>query len=277
MRNAGFHVLPLSEAERGVRGTPVQNALVVHSALQKEFAEVNPDLKMIDSASAFWHSVEAEAKLGTDLPLERFEELLDRLPSDTFSFGPPSSTLSYERHFLLRCNGAEGYIVRLGKKGDKRKPALKFKETRSERGGILVRSMKLEAWSEAAFERVVAEFAERHGGPVDLTALRPFYKNKLRAVCVHRQHGIVFGVSLDHSKVEGGSAELAQVEVEYWSTLLPAEINFGETLLPGEGLIHDVHVELCGLIQQQIQKMRATCETTVLTKSEWIRQVTECV
>ena len=81
--------------------------------------------------------------------------------------------------------------------------------------------MKLEEWSQAAFEAVVEDFGAPHGVPVRITRLRPFYKRKARAVCVHRRYGVVFGVSIDHAKPVGLPAELSQIEVEYWSTLLP--------------------------------------------------------
>jgi hypothetical protein len=76
-------------------------------------------------------------KIDVGLPLGRFGRLLENLPGDAFSFGPLAHSLSYERHFLLRAAGAEAYVVRLGKKNDKRKPAIKIKETRGERDGIL--------------------------------------------------------------------------------------------------------------------------------------------
>jgi len=273
---SGFHVLPLSEAARGALGTPIQNALVVHAGTTAEFTEVNPDLRILDAKSAFWHSVECEAKIDVGLPLDRFGGLLESLPSDAFSFGPLAHSLSYERHFLLRAGSAEVYVVRLGRKNDKRKPAIKIKETRGERNGILLRSMKLEEWSPAAFEAVVEDFGSRHGAPVRITRLRPFYKRKARAVCVHRRHGVVFGVSIDHAKPVGLPAELSQIEVEYWSTLLPRTAAPDPAALPGESLIAEIHVELCDLLRGQLEREGVACEPTHLTKSEWIRQVTEC-
>src|SRR5215218_7729258 len=133
MKMSGFHVLPLSEAARGALGTPIQNALVVHTGTTAEFTEVNPDLQILDAKSAFWHSVECEAKINVGLPLDRFGDLLEGLPGNAFSFGPLSRSLSYERHFLLRAGSADAYVVRLGKKNDKRKPAIKVKETRGDR------------------------------------------------------------------------------------------------------------------------------------------------
>ena len=245
MRTPGFHILPLSERERGARGTQIQNALVLHSGSTDEFAEVNPDLQILDAKSTFWHSVECEAKIDVGLPFDRFGRFLDEVPGDAFSFGPLAHTLSYERHFLLRSGGAEAYVVRLGRKNDKlRRPAIKFKETRGEKNGILMRSMKLEEWSQAAFDAVVEEFGARHGAPVAITRLRPFYKRKARAVCVHRRHGVVFGVSIDRAKPVGLPAELSQIEVEYWSTLLPKDAAPDPASLPGEELISEIHVEL---------------------------------
>jgi hypothetical protein len=276
MRTSGFHVLPLSEAGCGALGTPIQNALVVHAGTSAEFTEVNPDLQILDAQSAFWHSVEHEAKINACLPLNRFGEFLEGLPGNAFSFGPLSHSLSYERHFLLRAGGAEAYVVRLGRKNDKRKPAIKVKETRGERNGILLRSMKLEEWSPAAFNAVVEDFGARHGAPVEITGLRPFYKRKARAVCVHRQHGVVFGVSIDQARPVGLPAELSQIEVEYWSTLLPKGAQPDQSALPSESLISEVHVELCDLLCGQLEREGVAFEPTHLTKSEWIRQVTEC-
>jgi hypothetical protein len=272
---SGFQVLPLSEAARGALGTPIQNALVVHAGSTAEFAEVNPDLQILDAKSAFWHSVEHEAKIDTGLPFGRFGAFLEGLPGDAFSFGPLADSLSYERHFLLRAGSAEAYVVRLGKKNDRRKPAIKVKETQGERNGILLRSMKLEAWSPAAFEAVVEDFGARHGTPVRITGLRPFYKRKARAVCVHRRYGLVFGVSLDCSKPVGLPAELSQIEVEYWSTLLPKSVAPDPAALPGESLIGEVHVELCDRLCGQLEREGVAFAPTHLTKSEWIRQVTE--
>lgn len=272
MRTSGFHILPLSEAGPGL-GTLIQNALVVHTDTSDEYTEVNPDLRILDAQSAFWHSVECEAKINVSLPMERFGEFLEDLGGDEFSFGPLSHSLSYERHFLLDAGGSEAYVVRLGKKNDKRKVAIKFKETQGEKNGILMRSMKLEEWSPAAFDAVIEGFGARHGAPVRITPLRPFYKRKLRAVCVHRQHGTVFGVSLDRSKPTGLPAELSQIEVEYWSTLLPKS---GAPTPPSESLILEIHAGLCALFCQQLEQAGAVFEPTRLTKSEWIRQVTEC-
>ncbi len=276
MRPSGFHILPLSEAGGGVLGTPIQNALVVHAGTTDEYTEVNPDLQILDAKSAFWHSVECEAKINAGLPLDRFGELLEELAGDAFSFGPLSHSLSYERHFLLDAGGAEAYVVRLGKRNDKRKVAIKFKETQGERNGILLRSMKLEEWSPAAFNAVVEGFGARHGAPVRIKPLRPFYKRKARAVCVHRRHGVVFGVSLDRSKPAGLPAELSQIEVEYWSTLLPKGGAPDPAALPSEALISEVHVELCALFCRQLERAGVAFEPTHLTKSEWIRRVTEC-
>jgi hypothetical protein len=136
--------------------------------------------------------------------------------------------------------------------------------------------MKLEEWSQAAFEAVVEDFGARHGGPVRITRLRPFYKRKARAVCVHRRFGVVFGVSIDHSKPVGLPAELSQIEIEYWSTLLPKTAAPAMPELPSESLIGEVHVELCDLLCGQLEREGAAFESTHLTKSEWIRQVTEC-
>jgi len=273
---SGFHVLPLSEAARGALGTPIQNALVVHAGTKAEFTEVNPDLRILDAKSAFWHSVECEAKINVGLPLDRFGDLLERLPVDAFSFGPLAHSLSYERHFLLRAGSAEVYVVRLGRKNDKRKPAIKIKETRGDLDHRLEGSMKLEEWSPAAFEAVVEDFGARHGAPVRITGMRPFYKRKARAVCVHRRHGVVFGASIDHAKPVGLPAELSQIEVEYWSTLLPRNAAPDPAALPNESLIAEVHVELCDLLRGQLEREGVACEPTHLTKSEWIRQVTEC-
>jgi hypothetical protein len=275
MKTSGFHVLPLSERGRSAFGTPIQNALIVHSGAKAEFTEVNPDLQVLDAKSAFWHSVECEAKINVALPLERFGELLEGLPGKAFSFGPLSFSLSYERHFLLRAGSAETYVVRLGRKNDKRKPAIKVKETKGERNGILLRSMKLEEWSEAAFEAVVQDLGARQGSPVRITRMRPFYKRKARAVCVHRRHGVVFGVSLDRAKPIGLPSELSQIEVEYWSTLLPKNATSVPAALPSESLIAKVHVELCDLLCGQLEREGVAFEPTHLTKSEWIRQVTE--
>lgn len=276
MRTSGFHVLPLSEAGRGAPGTPIQNALVVHADTAAEYTEVNPDLRILDANSAFWHSVECEAKINAGLPLDRFGGLLEELSGDVFSFGPLSHSLSYERHFLLDAGGAEAYVVRLGKQNGKRKVAIKFKETQGERNGILMRSMKLEEWSPDAFNAVVEGFGARHGAPVRIAPLRPFYKRKSRAVCVHRQYGVVFGVSLDRSKPAGLQDELSQIEVEYWSTLLPKGVAPDPTVLLSESSISEIHVELCALFCRQLEREGVAFEPTQLTKSEWIRRVTEC-
>lgn len=273
---SGFQVLPLSEASRGALGTPIQNALVVHAGTDAEFTEVNPDLQILDANSAFWHSVECEAKINVGLPFGRFGDLLADLPGNAFSFGPISHTLSYERHFLLRAGSAEAYVVRLGRKNDKRKQAIKVKQTTGERNGILLRSMKLEEWSPEAFEAVVEDLGARHGGPVRIARLRPFYKRKQRAVCVHRRHGVVFGVSLDRAKPVGLAAELSQIEVEYWSTLLPKSAAPNPEALPSESLIAEVHAELCDRLCARLEREGVVFEPTHLTKSEWIRQVTEC-
>ena len=95
-------------------GTPIQNALVVHAGATAEFTEVNSDLQILDANSAFWHSVECEAKINVGLPLDRFGDLLDGLPGDAFSFGPLAHSLSYERHFLLRAGSAEVYVSSSG-------------------------------------------------------------------------------------------------------------------------------------------------------------------
>ncbi|HKV08007.1 MAG TPA: hypothetical protein VJ725_07725 [Thermoanaerobaculia bacterium] len=275
MRAPNFYILPISEAGNGVRGTPIQNALVVQAGTAAELTEVNPDLQILDAGSAFWHSVENEAKINVGLPFDRFGRFLDEAAGDAFSFGPLAHSLSYERHFLLRSGSAEAYVVRLGRKNDKRKPAIKLKEARGERNGILMRSMKLEEWSPAAFDAVVEEFGAREGAPVEVTRLRPFYKRKARAVCIHRRHGLVFGVSIDRAKPVGLPAELSQIEVEYWSALLPKDAVPGPEVLPSEALISEIHVELCGLICRQLAREGAAFEPTCLTKSEWIRQVSE--
>lgn len=86
---------------------PSRKALVVHAGTSAEFTEVNPDLRILDANSAYWHSVECEAKINAGLPLDRFGALLEDLPGNAFSFGPLAHSLSYERHFLLRAGNGE--------------------------------------------------------------------------------------------------------------------------------------------------------------------------
>ena len=93
------------------------------------------------------------------------------------------------------------------------------------------------------------------------------------------QDGQGRGVSIDHAKPVGLPAELSQIEVEYWSTLLPkttAPDPAALPAMPSESLIAEVHVELCDLLCGQLEREGVAFEPTHLTKSEWIRQVTEC-
>lgn len=71
---------------------------------------------------------------------------------------------------------------------------------------------------------------------------------------MHRRHGVVFGVSLDRAKPVGLPAELSQIEVEYWSTLVPKSAAPDPAALPSESLIAEVQAELRDLFCGQLER-----------------------
>jgi hypothetical protein len=256
------------------RGTVIQNALVVSSDAGEELIEHNPDLQIIDAKASFWQSVECESKLNVELALDGFAPFLGALSGSAFAFGPLDRTVSFERHFLIRAGEREMYAVRLGRKNWKRKMALKVKSTRETKdGGILVRDMDLNEWSPAALQRVVARFEELAKAPAVVTALPSFFKTKLRSVCVHRQLGTVFGVSLDRCKVVGGAATLAQIEVEFWSQLVPSS---RQAAALDEAQVGATHLALCAALEAQLGERGVAHQRTELTKSDWVRGVSRC-
>ncbi|MBF0316220.1 MAG: hypothetical protein HQK50_15510 [Oligoflexia bacterium] len=268
---------------------PIQNALIVcnseQRSLNEEYIEFNPDLHLIDTQRAYWNSIEYESKINVNMELQEFKSFLQRLEqrsSGDFGFGPLARSMSFERHFLLRSGEAEIYVVKLGKKNWKQKVAMKLKEalkeTKGKETGILVRSMKINEWSDDAFENVCAEMSIQNNAKIKIKSYRSFYKKKLRAVCLNRIHGIVFGVSLDQSKVTGRTEKLSQIEIEYWSTLLPKTSNHQEIMnnLVQSNLIQQIQVQLCSLVMQELQQSGFAFKKTTLTKSEWVRGVSEC-
>lgn len=279
-----FDLLPIArrDEERAGGGVQIQNVWVFSREPDgrispRQYSEWNPDLVLIDPRWAFWRSLEHEAKLNVQMELGCFAALLESLGAKhapDFAFGPLSSSVSFERHRLLRCGERELFVVKLGKKNWRQRVAMKVKHaTGEDPSGILSRSMRIEAWSEGAFRTLVSEFRGKDPAPVTIRRLPSFYKRKLRAVALHRKEGIVFGVSLDHSKVTGRSETLSQIETEYWSLLAPVENVALEPVEARARKIRATHLQLSELIEKELQRRAIPVARTRMTKSEWVSGV----
>ena len=279
-----FDLLPIAnrDEERASGGVQIQNVWAFAREPDgrispQQFSEWNPDLVLIDPRWAFWRSLEAEVKLNVQMELDSFASILHSLGmkhASEFAFGPLSSSVSFERHQLLRCGERELFVVKLGKKNWRQRVAMKVKQTTGEdSSGILSRSMRIEAWSEETFRSLVSEFKGEDPAPVTIRHLPSFYKRKLRAVALHRKEGIVFGVSLDHSKVTGRSETLSQVETEYWSLLVPVGPAAVEPVEARARKVQATQLLLSELIEDELQRRAIPVARTQMTKSEWVSGV----
>ncbi|WBW94867.1 hypothetical protein [Oceanirhabdus sp. W0125-5] len=219
--------------------------------------EYNPTFNLYSSKESFWTVEEIEYKLDV-LPKEKFDfkefkKLFEENNEGNYYSGEIATVNSFERYLNLKTTGKETYLVLLGKKGWKRKQAIKTKKTKI--GDILTRTVKITELNKENFVNCVEELTGEEFSNVEMNYMPSFYKRKDRVVCVDKKNGYVFGVSYSQAQtIDKTKSKFNQIEVEFWSRIVadgePSEFSWDK--------VKESHFKLIKDIQNKLTKANYT-------------------
>ena len=202
----------------GVQSSIVNQLEICHNTLfytspnNTTLQEVNDDLCVVDSNNNFWTTVEYELKI--DVEYCDIQAVLVRVANsmaDVYSLSQIAHQKSYEKHYKIAETSGWMHCVQLGKKGWSVQKAIKSKTAHNTLG----RNVTIQPYSRQAWEQILCDATQIQKFPV-------FYKDKYRFVLVNKQTGSVFGISGSKTKfLSPKYANKCEIEIEYWSNLLP--------------------------------------------------------
>lgn len=189
-----------------------QNRLYYESDTVQPLVEVNDDLHIRNSQNSFWDTIEYELKIDVE-PCDIAAVLSGAIGAlgQEYSISSLFHQKSFEKHYEMQVDTESMHVVRLGKSSWKIQKALKIKTPYDQTG----RRVSILPYSIAEWDKLVEKAALVRGYP-------SFYKDKYRYILVNKQTGSVFGVSGSGTKFfSKGYPNKYEIEVEYWSNILP--------------------------------------------------------
>ena len=177
--------------------------------------EYNDSLRLFtDNKTARWSFLEIEYKFNIKENIDKFFSLFSTLKLDGFDITClPQDFNSIETMFHKY---SDSYFSLLKWEGDEYHNAIKIKKTISN-SPILSRKSIILDYNKKSLSRVFSLFK------IDLEIWEKynltFYKKKKRHIAIDSETGHVFGVSCNISHIDENV--FCQVEIEYWSKILP--------------------------------------------------------
>ena len=189
-----------------------QNNLYYFAKDSLPLVEVNDDLAVHNSQNSFWDTVEYELKIDIE-PCDIAAVLtgaVEALGRD-YSISSLYHQKTFEKHYEIQTDTQSIHAVRLGKSSWNIQKALKIKMPYNQMGRrVSIQPYSIEIWDKLVEK---ADFVR---------AYPSFYKDKYRYVLVNKQTGGVFGVSSSGTKfLSKRYPNKYEIEVEYWSNILP--------------------------------------------------------
>lgn len=235
------------------------NLLFYDSKADQPLIEVNDDLRIHNSKNSFWDTVEYELKIDI-APCDILAVLTGAVCSleGEYTISTIFHQKSFEKHYEIQKDTKTIHAVTLGKTSWKMQKALKVKTPYDEIG----RKVSIRPYSIAEWDKLVekADYVQ---------AYPSFYKDKYRYILVNKRTGSVFGVSSSATKfLSKHYPNKYEIEVEYWSNILPlgARHRFDEN--NKEELYTIVQV-----IQRYLSKQNVSWSFPGVKKNEWFRKL----
>lgn len=220
--------------------------------------EVNDDLTIIEPENSFWETIEYELKIDICQDVDMVSLLIDlsKVLQKQYSISKIDHKKSFEKHYEVVLDNQNLHVVKLGKKGWKLKKAIKTKAAYNGLG----RKVSIQPYTEDKWNEVLK-------GCKSVKQYSPFYKDKYRIILVNRESGTVFGLSGSVAKfISKKYANKCEIEVEYWSSVLPDGQSHKFDLANEEELYDIINIA---------QKYLATNKIKYLfpgvRKSEWLK------
>ncbi len=236
------------------------NELFYYSKNDKELNEVNDDLIIIESKNSFWETIEYELKIDIEDVVDIVVVLngLSKILSAGYSISNLDYQKSFEKHYEICKNSEVFHVVKLGKKGWKLKQAIKTKQTYDKLG----RKVSIKPYTANAWRELLQGIESIKEYPV-------FYKDKYRYILVNRAKGTVYGLSVSKTEfVSKKHRNKCEIEVEYWSDLLPLGGKHSFDHSNEKELYEIIDIVKCFLLKSHINY-----RFPGVRKSEWFRDL----
>lgn len=191
-----------------------KNTLFYKPIYSLPLVEVNDDLFISESQNSFWSTVEYELKIDIE-ECNAFDILegIKCILEENYTISKISFQKSYETHCEVIKKTSISHCVKLGKKNWKMKKAIKVKTVYDDLG----RQVSIVPYSESNWNAILQD-------AIQIKQYPSFYKDKCRYILVNKHIGSVFGVSSSATNFLAKKApNKYEIEIEYWSNLLPLD------------------------------------------------------
>ena len=233
------------------------------------YEECNDAFSLISSSRAHWHTLEIEYRLTFASAPHVFVSSLHKTIRSHFTYGLPIRDVSTERYFRVRSPNGARYIITMPPNISLGYPAnMKYTEPLYGRNPSISRYHIL-PHTPSTFAAAIGVLSQTQFPP-SVIPLATITKRKTRVVAVDGRTGHIFGVSGHTVTLPHQSIHLQQLEIEYWSRLLPR----GARSFPLNNTVLDRTLRsLVKSIRRYLTIRNIHFRAMGLTKAKWLESV----
>ncbi|MBU0975485.1 MAG: hypothetical protein ABIE03_02615 [Patescibacteria group bacterium] len=252
----------------------IQNAVVGIKIFAKDlltkYRESNEDAKIKSSKLALWKIIEIEYKYNINKNGKSFINYLSEEEFGNFDFGHSTKEYTSERYCDLNSGDKEIANLDILDATDKYEKSIKyFKDIKCDY--LPKKELNIIAFNRANLEKAVADLTSKSLSEITLTPLKKFEKEKNRCVCINKRNGMVFGISSHRIKVKKTKHILNQIEIEFWSRILPSNRNSSTN----DPLLKSTIEDLYKLIEDKLILENYKPLSTKISKYNFIKSVSD--
>lgn len=242
-----------------------------------EIYEYNPNVDVVCKKWCRGTYIETEYKINVLSCHIEFFSLFDNINFAHFSKGVSSVMPSFEEYFYYilekRNSIITPYYVIIHESKTSGPNAIKFKTI--SRGEILTRKVSLIDYTQENLNytknTLLSGASKILEGPIKLPT---FNKTKKRFPVLDEENGLIYGVSYSISQLTTWPfKKFCQIEIEYWSQLIPKGVNNGQAASCKQRNIS--YQKLIKSIIQELTKNDISFDEKQTTKLEWLQRHAE--